>query len=225
VHSYSAGVTTVAVLTSVITSSLFLFVGRVVVAAPDTTSSVSARSQPLPISLQKLKLDEYLKNIAPNRILDKMDSSGSGKPDLFSLFEKGENNSKHLVLQLFDLNRDGKIDLVKHFERGKVTRIEMDLDYDSRVDTVSEYDTKNGDLTKKTQADGPTSIVKHYFKNELRKKEVDRNADGKPDLWVYYRNGKIMRTEIDKDFDGKTVRTETTIPTSREKKKDTRMGF
>ena len=95
----------------------------------------------------------------------------------------------------------------------------MDLDYDGIVDVVSEYDPITGELKKKTQADGTTNIWKYYFKNELRKKEVDdRNSDGKPDMWVYYRNGKVIRTEVDKDFTGKIVRIDGPLNPVKDKK-------
>jgi len=170
------------------------------------------------VLVHTIKLDEYLKNIGPGQVLEKMDSQGHGNPDIFVISRKNDDGSKTLIMQLFDLNRDGKIDLVKHFEKGKLIRTEMDLDYDGKVDVVSEYDPQTGELKKKIQADGTTNIWKYYFKNEIRKKEVDRNSDGKPDMWVYYRNGKVIRTEVDKTFDGKIVRIEGPLNPNKDKK-------
>jgi len=159
-------------------------------------------------SIRTIKLQSYLENLTPDQILEKMDSAGKNSPDIFVVFKKLENGTRQLQIQAFDLNRDGKVDLAKFFNNGKMVRTEMDLDYDGIVDVVSEYDPKTGELVRKLQADGSTNIWKYYFKNELRRKELDRNGDGKPDMWVYYRNGKILRTEIDQKFDGHAIRVE-----------------
>lgn len=174
--------------------------------APQKAASEGDGADASKALIHAIKLDDYLKNLQPNEVLEKMDSSGKGDADIFIIFKKNDDGSRQLVTQLFDLNRDKKIDLVKHFEKGHLVRTEADLDYDGYVDVVSDYDPQSGELKKKIQADGATNIWKYYFHNELRKKEVDRNSDGKPDMWVYYRNGKILRTEIDQNFNGKIVR-------------------
>lgn len=184
---------------------LALTIAEVTFAVPKVDTKAKAETNP---TIRELKLQDYLAHLSGEQMLEKMDSSGKGTPDIFVVFKKLENGGRQLEMQLFDLNRDNKIDLAKHFENAKMTRTEMDLDYDGVVDVVSLYDTKTGEIQKKVQADGSTNIWKFYFKNELRKKEVDRNQDGKPDMWVYYRNGKILRTEIDQNFDGKAVRVE-----------------
>jgi hypothetical protein len=159
-----------------------------------------------PALIHTLKLNNYLKDLDPDQVLEKMDSRGKGEPDIFIVYQKGDDGTKRLVMQLFDLNRDGEIDLVKHFEKGKLVKTEADLDFDGFVDAVSEYDPKTGELKKKILADGETNVWKYYVKNELRRKEVDRNSDGKPDMWVYYKNNKIIKTEIDEKFNGKSIR-------------------
>jgi hypothetical protein len=192
-------------------------------AAPEAAKTkpaapVAAKSTAQVILAHSLKLDDYLKNLDPKWIVERMDTAGKGKPDIWVIFEKNEDGSRRLVRQLFDLNRDNKVDLAKFYEGGKLARTEADLDYDGYVDVVSDYDVKTGELKKKTQADGLTSVWKYYFKNELRKKELDRNSDGKLDMWVYYRNGKILRTEIDQNFDGRVVRVEGPINPNKAKK-------
>jgi len=170
------------------------------------------------VLVHNIRLDDYLKNLAPDEIVEKMDSMNKNKPDIFIVFHKNDDGTKMLLMQLFDLNRDGKIDLVKHFQKGKLVRTEVDLDYDGLVDVVSEYDPQSGELKRKIQANGTTNIWKYYFHNELRKKEVDRNSDGKPDMWVYYRNGKVIRTEVDQNFDGKIIRIDGPLNPNKDKK-------
>jgi len=172
---------------------------------PQKTKNPSHQKKYLPI-VKRIKLGDYLKNLEDGAAIESLDSDDSGTPDIFIVYKKSRKGIRELIRHLFDFNKDGKIDLVKHFKYGKLLKIETDQDYDGLVDTISEYDTKSGELKKKTQADGNTNIWKYYFKNEIRKKEVDRNSDGKPDVWVYYRNGKITRTEVDRNFKGKIIR-------------------
>lgn len=155
--------------------------------------------------IREIKIKDYLKDLEPDQIVEKIDSQGKGKPDIFIVYNKKEDRPKTLAMQLFDLNRDGKIDLVKFYDKERLIRTESDLDFDGVVDLVTEYDPVTGDVRKKIQADSSTNIWSYYFKKELKKKEIDRNFDGKPDMWVYYRNGRPYRTEIDRNFDGKVV--------------------
>ena len=194
-------------------SVLIFFAAMLAFGAPQPTATPSTTVPESDLEVVKgkalihrIKLNDYLKNLNPNQVLEKMDSRGKGEPDIFIVYDKSDDGTKHLAMQLFDLNRDGNIDLVKHFDKGRLVKTEADLDYDGFVDVVSEYDPVSGDLKKKTQADGETNIWKYYVKNELRRKEIDRNSDGKPDMWVYYRNNRILKTEIDEKFNGKSIR-------------------
>ncbi len=157
------------------------------------------------ILVRTIRLQNYLEQIQPDEIVEKRDSLGGENPDIFIVYKKKADGAKTLELQLFDLNRDGKIDLVKHYEKGKLVREERDTDYDGITDIVIEYDGTTGAIKKKSQADKHTNIWTYFVKNEIYRKEVDRNFDGKPDMWVYYRKGKIYRTEIDKNFNGKKI--------------------
>jgi hypothetical protein len=157
------------------------------------------------ILVRTIKLQEFLTDLSENQIVEKRDSQDGNNPDIFIVYKVDKNGSKELQMQLFDLNRDGKIDLVKHFVHGKLSREEKDTNFDGITDLVIEYDTATGAVRKKSQADGKTNIWTYYSKDEIYRKELDRNFDGKPDMWVYYRKGKIYRTEIDAHFDGKKI--------------------
>lgn len=205
---------------TLVVSFLFCGISSLLFAAPDPQASQAGQPKPspTPVALKTIKLDSYLKNLGPDDILEKMDSAGKMDHDIFVVFKKNADGTRQLSMQFFDLNRDKKIDLAKFFEKGKLARTETDLDYDGVVDVISLYDSMTGELKKKIQADGDTTITKYYFKNEMRRKELDRNADGKPDMWIYYRGGKISRTEIDKNFDGKAIRIEGPLNPSMGKK-------
>lgn len=186
---------------------LILFSLGLKAATPHVGSHAGKAEEIVPgkILVRTIKLQEYLTDLEPDQIVEKRDSSGGDSPDIFIIYKTKEDGSKQLVMQLFDLNRDGKIDLVKHYEKGRLSKEEKDTDFDGLTDIVTEYDTSTGAIKKKSQADKHTNIWTYYIKDELYRKEVDRNFDGKPDMWVYYRKGKIYRTEIDRDFNGKKI--------------------
>jgi hypothetical protein len=158
------------------------------------------------ILVRTIRLQEFLTDISDNQVVEKRDSQGGNNPDIFIVYKVDKNGGpKELQMQLFDLNRDGKIDLVKHYIHGKLSREEKDTNFDGVTDLVIEYNSTTGAVTKKSQSDGKTNIWTYYSKDEIYRKELDRNSDGKPDMWVYYRKGKIYRTEIDAHFDGKKI--------------------
>lgn len=157
------------------------------------------------ISDAKMDLNYYLKHLAKDQSLESMDKEGKGKPDTFIIFKMLDGN-KILLMHLFDLDRDQKIDIVKHFKDGKVIKTESIQDKDGKVFAVTEFDPETGHEIMKTIFDQQIMTKKISFKNELRRKEFDRNLDGKIDQWVHFRNGKVTKTEIDENYDGKNIR-------------------
>lgn len=164
--------------------------------------SFAAVKIPKNYNIKKINLNNYMNELGKKYVIEGQDSKSKGQDDIFIVFEK-KGKAKNLSMQLFDLNRDKKIDLVKHFEGNKFIRSEADLDYDGNVDVASFFDTETKELKQKILSDGQQLIWKYWHKNELRKKEIDRNADSKPDMWVFYRNGKLVKTEVDDNYDGK----------------------
>jgi antitoxin component YwqK of YwqJK toxin-antitoxin module len=173
-----------------------------VFAAP-ATSPVDALSPT--ISKQVMNLNVYLKNVAKDQVLETKDTQDQGKPDTFIVFKVVDNN-KILQMHLFDLNRDQKVDVVKHFKDGKMIKTESILDKDGKVFAITEFDPETGYETTKTLFDNQLLTKKISYKNELRREEMDRNLDGKVDMWVHFRNGKVLKTEVDEDYDGKNIK-------------------
>lgn len=151
---------------------------------------------------------KYYENLSDDYIIEKMDSLGKGTTDMVSVFLRGDNSERVLVHQLFDINRDGRFDMTNIFQKGKRIRTEFDLDYDGKVDVVSDYNAQTGELERKTLLENNALTWKYWYKNELRRKEIDRNADDRPDMWVHYRNGRVVKTEVDVNYDGKNIRVE-----------------
>ncbi len=185
-----------------------IFVSISALAATDSKTESKTDSKRNPLT--QINLKSYIENISDDYALETMDSENKGTPDMYALFKKGANQNRILVTQLFDFNRDGKIDLANHFQKGKKSRAEYDLDFDGKVDTLSEFD-EAGALFKKTLVESGNLLWKYWHNGELRRKEVDRNGDGDPDMWVHYRNGRIVKTEIDVNFDGKNIRLESDL--------------
>lgn len=172
------------------------------------TATSFAAPDPSKNPLLKIDLKSYVEKVPDDMTLEKMDSEGKGNPDMFTVFKTSDAGQRVLVRQMFDFNRDGKIDLANHFQKGKRVKSEYDLDYDGKIDSISEFNIESGELEKKTQIENNNLIWKYWHKSELRRKEVDRNGDGEPDMWVHYRNGRVVKTEIDVGFDGKNIRLE-----------------
>jgi hypothetical protein len=175
------------------------------------SAAISVHTGPKPdetvagkILVRTLKLKRYLTELKPDQIVENKDSHGGDKPDIFIVYDVNEKGAKQLDMQLFDYKRNGNISLVKHFQKNKIVKEER-ADDDGVTTSITEFNPENGAIKKKSQSDGHTNMWTYYAKNEIYRKEVDRNSDGKPDMWVYYRHGKVYRTEIDENFDGKKI--------------------
>jgi hypothetical protein len=103
-----------------------------------------------------------------------------------------------------DNNDDGKIDRWIYLSGGTVERVEIDRDFDGKVDYIIFYDEE--DLKKEEQLDynydGEMDDLYLYVKGKLKRREIDTNYDSKIDVWVYLDGIYIEKYEKDTDFDG-----------------------
>lgn len=159
-------------------------------------------------SLLAIDFKKYYENLPESYIVEKMDSKGQATTDMISVFLRADGGGRVLAYQIFDVNRDGKFDLANTYQKGKRIKSEFDLDYDGKVDVVNDFDVATGELERKTMLENNALTWMYWYKKELRRKEIDRNADDKPDMWVHYRNGRVVKTEIDVNYDGKNIRVE-----------------
>lgn len=158
------------------------------------------------IDFSKINLSDYVKKKA-DTIVEKNQSQEDSKLTVYFVFEKKLNEvERKLLMHVFDLNGDSKLDMAKHYVNGKVSKMEFDLDNDGKVDEVTVYDPKTGDIQKKTSSQSQSNIWRYWFKGELRLMELDRNNDKKPDMWLHYRKDKVVKTEVDADYDGKKIK-------------------
>ncbi len=158
------------------------------------------------IDFSKINLNKYIEE-RPEIVIERIRSQEDSRVTAYFVFSKKLNElDKKLIMQVFDLNGDGRMDMAKFFSGKIVTKAEFDLDYDGKVDDVSEYDSKTGELVKKTISQGATNLWKYWHKGELRLMEIDRNNDKKPDMWIHYRKDKVVKTEVDSNYDGKSIK-------------------
>ena len=79
-----------------------------------------------------------------------------------------------------DYNHDGKPDHFYTYRDGRISKSEVDRNFDGRIDQWEFYD--------------------HEGRPEHA--ESDENFDGRPDVWYFYENGSLVRSERDTDFNG-----------------------
>lgn len=146
-------------------------------------------------------------------VIKKYDINKDKKPDIINVFKKvpvesGKRGDYDLQIsvKMMDLNRDTKIDVWRFFdEKGAVTKEELDLDFDGKIDAVDYY--LSGIVRRREvdfQFDEKTDVWKYFDeKGKLMRFEADQTGDGKPDYWEHYKNAVIERIEKDTDGDGK----------------------
>jgi hypothetical protein len=132
------------------------------------------------------------------------DLNGDQKPDAWRYY-KVVNGQKKLTQKSFDFNFDGKVDLKRHYnDKNKVTFDEADMDFDGTFDMKSFY--LNDVIERKElniRGDEKPDVFKYYKSGKISYLEGDRDADGTLDYWEYYRDGKLVRRGRDRDGDGK----------------------
>lgn len=102
-----------------------------------------------------------------------------------------------------DINWDGKVDIARQYdEKEQISREALDLDFDGKVDEVIFYE--KGIVVRKERylSSERPSLWLFYEKGQLVRKERDTNGDGKVDYWEYWENNQVDRIGEDLDGDG-----------------------
>lgn len=141
--------------------------------------------------------------------LHPLDVNADGNPDVwsFSIQEKDAAGApvEKLTRKELDLNGDGKVDVARDYDAdGKLTREVLDLDFDARVDQINHYDVK-GQITRKERdldANGKVDLWLFYERGALVRKEHDTNGDGRVELWEEWADGHVDRIGEDLNGDG-----------------------
>ncbi len=145
------------------------------------------------------------------------DIDRDGRPEIFEFGAYRQNDPNDTKSQRFfvtrremDINRDGKIDIIRTYDGDeKLVREEFDLDFDSKYDAVSIYE--KGVLVRQEidqNFDGRYESVRFYERGKLVRREVDETGKGKPTRYEYFENGELDRIGIDSNGDGTVERWE-----------------
>jgi antitoxin component YwqK of YwqJK toxin-antitoxin module len=145
---------------------------------------------------------------AGNESVTEFDIDNDKRPDVWTYTAKAKNaegkDVERITRKELDLNRDGRIDVSRQYdEREQVQREALDLDFDGKVDQVNHYEkgiivSKERDLTSA----GKPSLWLYYERGKLVRKERDINQDGKIDYWEYWEGEQVDRVGEDLDGDG-----------------------
>jgi hypothetical protein len=134
-----------------------------------------------------------------------IDINGDGVADVFNFFQERSEGPRQLVRKELDLNWDSRVDVRTWFDsEGAIEKEEMDGDFDGRVDWVDHY---QGGVRVLSEVDadynGKFDLYKTFEKGKVRKKERDTDGDGKVDLWEYFdTEGNVVKVGRDVDGDG-----------------------
>jgi len=110
------------------------------------------------------------------------------------------------ALYTADENKDGKPDQWYNMDLEVVRHIEIDRNFDSRVDYTADFDEKGKMVAEQFDYnyDGVMDDFYYYIDGVLDRQEIDSNYDSKIDIWIYlYKGIYIKKYEKDTDHDGK----------------------
>lgn len=145
---------------------------------PTTTTQEVVNTAKAPIS------EEVLPD---GLILEKVDLDGNGQPDIFNYYRERANAPRLLTRKDTDLNYDGRVDMRSWFDDyGHLQMEEMDIDFDGRWDQKDFYQDTNGD--------GSVERVTS---------EIDTDGNERPNVFIVYRDGKVVRKERDTNGDNR----------------------
>lgn len=122
-----------------------------------------------------------------------------------SLFSFAGSVQAQTVMRRQDLNVDGTKESNVYYQGGKIKKIVMDRNHDTKPDCViyyrngfRDYAVIDSKFTGKVD-----TVVVYYFTGIPAMISVDRKGAGRPDKWIYFKNGFIYKMEWDRNEDGK----------------------
>ena len=153
----------------------------------------------------------------------------AGEIDRLNFIEAYDNarfDNSDLKKQVYDMNGDMHVDLWKFYTIKKMakdetkleyvlTRKELDLNFDGRIDRIMYYNTKENLIREEidTNFDGTIDRIHYYddgiivktefYQLNCNTSEIDQpGPEVNPDLERHYRKGVLTREESDEQCDG-----------------------
>ncbi len=109
-------------------------------------------------------------------ILQEVDLDGNGRPEIRNFYRERTGGTRVMTRKEIDIDLDGKVDIVTLFdEDGQIKTEQIDSDFDGVFDWTDHY------------KDGARVLA-----------ESDTNFDGKPDIFSYYAIGDDGRPRLDR---------------------------
>ena len=111
-----------------------------------------------------------------------------------------------VVAYSLDADEDKRPEQVRYYdaETNALLRIELDRDYDGRIDAWQDYE--GGALARRTldeSGDGKPDAWEQYRDRRMTSREVDRNHDGTRDAFYAYQIDSLVEERHDGNDDGK----------------------
>jgi hypothetical protein len=111
-----------------------------------------------------------------------------------------------VIAYSLDADRDRRPEQIRYYDRetNVLLRVELDRDYNGRIDAWQEYE--GGALVRRTldqNGDGKPDVWEEYRDGRMTSRQVDRNHDGVRDAFYVYRAGSLVEERHDSNDDGK----------------------
>lgn len=106
----------------------------------------------------------------------------------------------------YDSNGDGRADQIAHHGGSRTARtIEVDEDFDGRIDRWEDYDAtaKLVKVGASRRGGRPDVWVVPGPEGQPARKEYDEDGDGRVDRAEILQEGRVVRVEVDADRDGR----------------------
>ncbi|MGV3621646.1 MAG: hypothetical protein ACO1OB_12555 [Archangium sp.] len=144
---------------------------------------------------------------ADGETVTEFDLNKDKKPDVWTYTVKGVGADgkelERVSRKDLDINWDGKVDIARQYdEKEQISREALDLDFDGQVDEVIFYEKGLVVRKERNLTGGRASLWVFYEKGQIVRKERDTNGDGKVDYWEYWENNQVDRIGEDLDGDG-----------------------
>lgn len=170
----------------------------------DTPEDALRKANPYRDAVQTRELPDGL-------ILEEVDLNNDGQPEIFNYFRPREGADRLLVRKDVDLNRDGNVDARSWYDDAGLLELEeFDGDFDGQYDIWDHYQDVDGTGTSirvsthiDTTYDGKPNIYTFYRDGKVVRKERDTNGDGIIDQWEKFDSeGKVVKSGRDSNYDG-----------------------
>ncbi len=179
--------------------SLLLVTAIVLVGCPKKAPEHGAATEENPRqSITVTPAEDGLERVA-------VDLDRDGRAEVWNLQRPRSDAAPLLVRKETDLNGDGNVDVRSYFDDvGKLTKEEMDGDFDGTFDWVDHYQEGRRVMSEwDTDYDGVANVWSYFESDRLTHQERDENGDGNVDYWIRFDEaGNAVRTAKDLDGDG-----------------------